>query len=136
MIIPKVEIKIIATIDPGCFGVLLVDGIPIALTLWRTYSNAENPGEPVKILPGTYICKRSVYHKPKVPYETFEIIVPGHSRILFHIGNVETDSEGCCLVGEEFGTMNGKPAILRSGAGFGEFMTKMSGVNEFPLVVI
>jgi len=130
-----VKIKIVATINAGVFGVLLLDGVPIALTLWRTFSEAEKPGDPVVILPGVYDCKRTMYHKPKVPYETFEIFVPGHSRVLFHIGNLETDSLGCCLVGEEFGEVNGKPGILRSGVGFGEFMKRMSGVDQFPLTV-
>jgi hypothetical protein len=129
----KVEIAIVKTIDAGCFGVLCVDDVPIALTLWRTFTDAERPGEPVVIKPGLYRCTRTVYHKKG--YATFEIHVEGHSRVLFHIGNLEDDSLGCVLVGEEFAYVNGRPGIARSGAGFGEFMNRMTGVDEFDLVV-
>ena len=126
-----IVLKRISVHKEGAFGVLLFDGIPICVTLERTY---DDQAKVVKIPPGTYQCKRSRYHRGG--YDTFEIHVPGHSRILFHKGNVETHSEGCVLLGEQYGVLNGRPAILQSGVAFDEFMAKTKDVDVFDLHVI
>jgi hypothetical protein len=129
----QVQIKLVSIIEQGAFGVLLVDSIPIAVTLWRTFEMTLD-GYRMVINPGKYTCTRDWYYKGKYP--TFAINVPGHDRVLFHIGNTEEDSLGCILVGEEFGVLNGKPAILRSGVGFFEFIKRLHDVeNEFKLEV-
>jgi hypothetical protein len=70
---------------------------------------------------GTYDAVPTFYHKGG--YNTFEIVpVPGHSRLLFHVGNVEEDSLGCVLIGSSFGQVGGKAAILGSRAAFQRFM--------------
>jgi len=125
----NVTLKRISIIESGAFGVLLIDDVPIAVTLERTYENLS-----VKIPAGIHICKRTTYHKGG--YETFEIEVQGHSRILFHKANTEIDLDGCVGIGEQFGELHGKPAILQSGAGFTEFMQKLKGKNWFFLDVI
>lgn len=127
----------IAIIESGAFGVLLWrdlsgDFIPIAVTLERTYGNGIT--QSVKIPLGIHLCTRTVYIKGG--YETFEIHIEGRFRILFHKLNVETESEGCVGIGEQFGFLNGSPAILQSGAGFTEFMGKMKGIDEFYLQVL
>jgi hypothetical protein len=124
----KVDIKIVSIIEPGAFGVLLINDIPIGVILMRTYESLA-----VKIPPGLYRCTRTKYFKGG--YETFEIHVPGHSRILFHKANIEDDLDGCVGIGEQFGELHGKPAILQSGSGFAEFMDKMTNYNEFILKV-
>ena len=83
--------------------------------------------------PGTYTCTRSHYHRGGYP--TFEIHVSGRSRILFHIGNDLTDTEGCVLVGLERGELNGVPAVLNSTPAFKQFMDSLDGVDLFTLVV-
>ena len=46
---------------------------------------------------------------------TWEVLnVPGRSNILIHNGNTEKDSEGCILVGDSIGEVNGLPAVLNS----------------------
>lgn len=130
----KLKIKRVSIIESGAFGVFLDEqSIPFAVTLEHTYGSINM----LKINPGTYQCTRTYYNKGG--YETFEIHVPGHSRILLHKVNIEDDLDGCVGVAEEFGTLNDKPAILQSGThpdkGFNEFMHKLSGLDWFDLVV-
>lgn len=134
----KLKIKRVSIIDPGAFGVLLDENsVPFAVTLEHTYGVNIKGEQHLKIDPGTYQCTRTHYHEGN--YTTFEIHVPGHSRILFHKANVEDDLDGCVGVAEEFGVLDGKPAILQSGThpdkGFNEFMKKVEGLDWFDLVV-
>ena len=115
----------------GAFGVLLHLGVPFAVTLERTY---EQPGEPVvKIPPGAFRCTATRFIRGQ--YDTYEINVLGHSRLLFHKGNYETDSDGCVLVGESFAEFDGKPGIAQSGAAFAEFIKRCANAPEFTLEV-
>lgn len=121
-------LKRVSILPDGAFGVLLWEGVPFAVSCERTYQDLKP-----KIPQGIFQCVRSPFNRGR--YDTFEILVPGHSRILFHKGNLEVDSDGCVLVGEQFGVLNGKPAILQSGLGFQEFMKLTSGVDQFQLTV-
>jgi len=119
----------------GAFGVLLNERmIPFAVTLERTYDELDESGEvSTKIAPGVYKCSRSYFNRGGYP--TYEIEVPGHSRILFHKGNVENDADGCVLVASSFGELRGEDAIIASAAGFAEFMRRASNYNAFELEV-
>ena len=123
------ELKRVAVLNDGAFGVLMNKGIPFAVTLERTYE----PGNTVKIGRGFHECHRSRYAKGG--YDTFEITVPGHDRILFHKGNTELHSEGCVLVAESFSMFGDKPGVALSGDGFAEFMRRASNVDSFLLEV-
>ena len=116
----------------GTFGVLFGDGIPFALTLEPMWvNNVRN----ISCIPiGRYKCKR--YDSPTHGV-TFEICnVPNRGpAVLFHKGNLDDDTDACVLIGEEFGILNGEPAILRSGKGFAEFMKKNQGIDEFDLTI-
>lgn len=132
------ELVRIAVAPEGCFGVLLIDGIPAGpVTLERTYALVESrPRGPqfVKIPAGRYLCRMTTYLAGG--YDTYEITgVTGHSRLLFHSGNSEIDSEGCVLVGERFGMLRGMPAVLQSRSAFKEFMRLMGGRRAFELEV-
>jgi len=122
------ELKTVVIREDGCFGVLLHDGRPFAVTLERTFEDLKTV-----IRAGKYDCVRSFYHKGG--YETFEIIVPGHSRVLFHKLNLETESEACVGIGESFGQLHGLTAILDSRGGFSEFMVLTADVKAFVLEV-
>jgi hypothetical protein len=125
-------LKRIALVPAGAFGVLLAEGVPFAVTLERSF--AREGKDDAKIPVGTWPCKRTVYLRGG--YQTFEVFVPGHTRLLFHRGNVETDSEGCILVGESFHEFGrGRPGIGQSAAGFAEFMARMGDEEKFNLVV-
>ncbi len=118
----------------GTFGVLVSGSIPFALTLENPWiNNVRN----VSCIPiGRYKCKR--FNSPKFG-ETFRIMnVPNRGEIegiIFHKGNLDDDTRGCILIGEQFGILNNEPAILRSGDGFAEFMDKNRDVDEFDLII-
>ena len=126
-------LKRIAQNDDGTFGVL-IDGMvtPFALTLENRWRNNEKN---ISCIPeGWYICKRII--SPRFG-ETFQITeVPGRSHILFHWGNLDDDTQGCVLLGEEFGVLGGETAILSSKRAFKEFMTRLDGLDKFALNVV
>lgn len=122
------ELKTVALRSDGCFSVLLWDGRPFTVTVERTFDDMSTV-----IHAGTYPCRRDFYHHGG--YETFEIIVPGHDRVLFHKGNREADSMACICVAESFGLLGGVTAVLDSGHGFAELMTVTAGLDGFDLVV-
>jgi hypothetical protein len=59
--------------------------------------------------------------------------VPGRSEILFHKGNIDDDSRGCIVVGEQFNYVRGEDGITASKEGFEEFMKLQEGASEFTL---
>lgn len=132
------ELVRVAVAPQGAFGVILVDGLPAGpVTLERTFPVIESrPLGPqiVKIPRGRYRCVRTWYNRGG--YETFEVTgVIGHSRLLFHSGNVELDSEGCILVGRRFGYLGGFLAVLDSHDGYRDFMHLVGGRPTFDLLV-
>ena len=132
------ELVRVSIAPEGAFSVLLQDGVPLGpVALERTYPVASSmPRGPqfLKIPAGRYRCKRTRFLRGG--YETFEITgVVGHSRLLFHAGNVEDDSEGCVLVGQRFGRVGSNPGVLSSRMGFAEFMQSMGRREVFDLLV-
>lgn len=93
-----------------------------------------------KVPPGTFVCIRGfhrLFHMPN-QFETFEINdVPGHTALLFHPGNYNNDSEGCCLVGTKIMQLGfGAQMLANSKIAFAEFMKMQDGLNHFSLTVI
>lgn len=133
----KIELKRISYHNEGTFGVLIDDeGVPFALTVERQWlNNRPSVGSvPGSCIPnGTYTCKR--VQSPRFG-NTFEVRnVPNRTHILFHKGNLMENSRGCIIVGEQFESLKGKPAVLSSAKGYGEFMARLRGVDEFVLVI-
>jgi len=124
----RLEIRTERVAEDGCFSTLLWDGMPFAVSAEHTFED----GRPV-LGAGEYWCTRDYYNKGG--YETFEIQVKGHDRVLFHIGNTEMDSRGCVLVGKSFGVLRGKGAVLDSKGGFAEFMALTSALPAFKMRV-
>lgn len=140
------QLRRVSVRPDGAFGVLMQGGIPFAVTLEHTYPDTRfsvaagvlgaptTTAEVPKIPPGTYRCVKTIFHHGKPnPYETYEILVPGHSRLLFHIANTERDLEGCVGVARAFDPAG--PGILESRVGFGIFMQKADDIEEFQLEV-
>lgn len=125
-------LKRVAANDDGTFGVLVDSGlIPFALTCEDKWLfNQKN----ISCIPqGHYNCAR--VNSPRFG-NTFEVTeVPGRTHILFHRGNTHEDTQGCILVGEEFGYLGDRVAILSSKKGFDEFLRRLEGIDEFSLVV-
>ena len=90
-----------------------------------------------KVPNGTYVCKRGVHElHDGVSFETFEVIVPNHTGILFHIGNYGSDSEGCFLVASGMGnTLAGGKMVTDSKNAFIKFMTLQNSINEFYVTI-
>jgi hypothetical protein len=124
----RLVLRTVALLPAGCFGVLLWDGVPFAVSLERTFDDLA-----VVIPAGVHRCTHT--HFERGGYDTFEVDVPGHARVLLHKGNVETESKGCILLGRCFGVLNGAPAILDSRTAFADFMTLAKDLTEFDLEV-
>lgn len=124
--------------EDGIFGDLHnEDGELLAVTLEHAFIDIALPGhyEP-KIPSGEYTC---VHHAPAhLLYETIEIKnVPGHSGILFHVGNFNHDSDGCVLLGQTVSILkDNQKMISGSRAAFAAFMQRVQDVNYFTLEVI
>jgi len=123
----------IAKRDDGVFGVLIDNTLPFALTAERAWLNNEKGKSCIPA--GTYICKR--VNSPKFG-NTFEVTnVIGRSEILFHKGNIDDDSRGCILVGEQFAVwQDNSCSISASQAGFTEFLSRTAAINEFQLDIL
>ncbi len=124
----------------GVFSRLYNDhGVPIAFTLEHAYPAIDSDSWVAKIPNGTFTCVRGIHclHNG-VPFPTFEITgVAGHKNLLFHAGNFDKDSEGCCLIGRDIVTQaDGSEMVTDSKRTFGEFMSNLHDINEFSLVVM
>ena len=135
----KLTLKRIAMTSEGTFGVLISD-VPFALTLERKWLNNQRS---VSCIPsGEYKCLRCS-NSPDYDFKnsprfgnTFQIMdVPDRSHILFHKGNLDDDSHGCVLIGEQFGQLGSHSGILSSKQGFNEFMDLLEHQDEFDLTI-
>lgn len=120
----RLSLKTVALRDDGCYSVLLWDGVPFAVSVEHTFEELRTV-----VKNGIHECTRDRYHKGG--YETFEIQIKGHDRVLFHRGNTEEDSRGCIIVGESFGALKGRVAVMDSMKGFQEFMDLTAGLSSF-----
>lgn len=122
------ELRTIAVIPDGAFSAFVVNGRPFAVTCEHTFDD----GRPI-IGNGVYRCRKTFFNRGQ--YESFEILVPGHDRVLFHKGNTEVDSRGCVLIGAGFTVIDGHAAIADSAKGFAEFWNLAKYFDAFDLVV-
>jgi hypothetical protein len=138
---PDLELVRVSVRDDGAYGVLLArhplgqPGVPIAVSLERTYPlpDAPHSSQLLKIPAGRHRCVRSYFFGGR--YESFEILVFGHDRLLFHVANVEGELDGCVAVGRRFGVLSGKNAVLESREGFQDFMLWAGQRHAFDLRV-
>ena len=112
----------------GALGVMVLFGVIFCFTL----EPDSNDPEKFIVQAGEYRCRR--FHGVKWR-NTFEIIVPGHTAILFHAGNVEADTDACVLLGSTTGKLKGDRAVLNSGATFKAFLNLTQQHAEFELLI-
>lgn len=105
-----IELKRVAYTKEGTFGVLLVDGFPVCVTLEDPWN--ENKKNISCIPVGSYECVPHNGHRYKDTWKLKK--VPGRVAILIHTGNTQKNTEGCILVGERYGELDGQHAILGS----------------------
>ena len=93
--------------DQGSLGVLAFDDRLFCFTL------EPDSGDPTKphILAGTYPLKHFSGSKYK---NTLNIMVPGHTAVLFHSGNIEAHSEMCVLLARDPGYLFIKGKKIRA----------------------
>lgn len=128
----KIRLSRVSEYNGATHGVLCFNDAPKILTLedaWRM--NEKN----VSCIPeGKYKIKRVKSPKFGITFEVEN--VPERSSILFHSGNTAQDTEGCILVGQKYGSLAFKPAILNSGRAFEQFLKIMNGIDEAELVIM
>ena len=80
-----------------------------------------------------YTCKRGIHKLEHMiePFVTFCIDVPGHTNILFHVGNYVNDTDGCVLLGLCFNA----EGLKQSERAFTQFMQITAPYEEFDLAV-
>lgn len=117
----------------GIFGTLGLPNGVILHSLEHAYPDGYGHYD-AKLPSGTYECKlgtHQLHHGG--PFQTYEVTgVPGHTGILFHKGNTQSDSEGCILLGME----RSGDAVIRSAEAFETFMEALRGVDSFWLAVL
>lgn len=116
----------------GVFGIFMVSMYPICLTCERPWLNNQIG---ISCIPaGQYICRR--VKSPKFG-DTFEVTgVSGRTEILLHSGNIDDDSHGCIILGENFEPWKtGQLSLASSKIAFGQFMREMEGQDQFTLTI-
>jgi hypothetical protein len=113
----------------GALGAMLLYGHYFCSTL----EPDNNDSKRYQIPAGIYECKR--FHGAKWK-DTFEIIVPGHTAVLFHSGNKEEDTLMCVLLGQYPAKLNNQRAVLNSGATFKKFMDVLGELDNFSLEIV
>lgn len=115
----------------GTFGVLKINKRVFCVTLEP--SDQENLPNRSSIPTQQYRCR---LHKSPRFGTTYRVEgVPGRSQILFHPGNLISDTEGCILLAQHFGKIRGERGVLNSGATFRQFLAAVSGHDELHLTV-
>lgn len=114
-------------------GALCFDNEPELLTLELPWLDNETK---LSCIPeGKY--RVSLQFSQRFQRPLFKIMdVPGRSGILFHSGNTVRDIEGCILIGQRFGHLDGFPAVLNSQKALDRFFTLMDGATEANLIIV
>ena len=129
--IEKMELIRLEKGGEGTFGVLRLDGQVFCVTLEPP--DRGNARDRSCIPAGRYRCCRVA--SPRFG-DTFEVTdVPGRTRILLHPGNTASDTSGCVLLGREFGDLEGRRGVLRSGATFARLMDRCAGQDRFEFTI-
>ena len=96
------------------------------------FETIENPNTLIE--PGEYTCVRDFFHRGNYP--TFEIIVEGRDRLLFHAANYADQLEGCIAPGISRGWKDDTtPAVWQSRIAFNQYFEANVDVNKHVLII-
>ena len=126
---PNLFIVRVESNPDGALGVLRIDNRVFCWTL-----QPDPTDEHFFIPAGVYEYRR--FHGTKHK-DTFEIVVPGHTAILFHPLNKEDESEACIGLGDDIGfDERGSRQIYNSRRTFDAFMTRTKDVTHGKITFI
>jgi hypothetical protein len=117
----------------GIYGTLsMEDGSWSCVTLEHAFDDGDGNFVPA-LNTGTHTCVLGTHQLDHGgPFQTYMVTdTPGHTGILIHVGNYNSDSDGCVLVGE---TRTGD-MITNSQVTWNSFMNLMNNSEQFTLEV-
>lgn len=113
---------------PDCeISRVYVDGVYFCFAIEDAWRTTKIPGQTC-IPAGTYALgtRWSPKFSPKYQHEMIWVRdVPGFQYILIHTGNTVDDTEGCLIIGDKIGVLNGKDAVLNSRATYLRFYDRV-----------
>ena len=114
------------------FGVLCIDEAPEFLTVEDAWRSNETKVSCIPV--GRY---KIIRHKSPRFGNVYKVLdVPEREHILIHAGNTHRDTEGCILLGMQYGKIGSDSAILASRSAFLQFMKLMENTPEAQLLII
>ncbi|MBU1248779.1 MAG: hypothetical protein KKB70_08775 [Proteobacteria bacterium] len=128
----QVELVRLERSEEGVFGVLRIGKRLQCMTLEPP--DKGNRPDVSCIPPGRYRCRKRATKRFGLTFEVRE--VPNRSDILFHAGNVATDSRGCILLGERLGAIDGRRALLDSRGAVVAFREALQEEEGFELSIV
>jgi len=137
----RLHLRRVAVSPDGTYGRLTSSRLDLVTMEEEDRGNQQGES---RIPAGEYTCRRTTYYRHNI--DTFEVCdVQGRSRILFHVGNTEEDTEGCILLGFDFGMLDVideetgvqrlKLGVIDSQHAFRTFMRELQDINEFQLLI-
>lgn len=114
--------------NDGTFGTLYIDDWPVCVTLELPWKNNEPQVSCIPTL-------QTVAHRVESPKfgNTFEIVVPDRTHILFHGANKIQDLLGCVGLAEFYHNFDGQAGVANpyKGAAMIEFHQLTKSVDKF-----
>ena len=127
----KLTLKRVDKNDECIFGALFLEEKELCKTLELPCRDNEKG---ISCIPaGEY--KLSPYPSSRFGEVYIVNDVPNRTGILIHTGNTASDIEGCILVGDSYGKLNGKKAVLNSRQAF-NLLKETLGEEEYLLNVV
>jgi hypothetical protein len=113
-------------------GVLCINDDPAFVTLEDAWRDNERM---ISCIPqGRYAVK--LHRSPKFG-TTYQVMdVPQRDHILIHAGNTHKNTNGCILLGMQYGKIEHESAVLASRSAFLQFMDRMGNAPEAQLIII